>query len=395
MTAWPTVKLGEVLRHRKEFITIDDLAVYKRPRVRLHVQGIVVRDEVPGALIKTKMQQVCYTDEFLVAEIDAKVGGFGIVPEILNGSIVSGHYFLFVIDESKLSQRFLDFFIRTPAFREQVAAHGSTNYAAIRPADVLRYEIPLPSLPEQRRIVARIEGLGAQIDEARALRGQAGEESEALFVSSLGQTYRRCAAAFGHQAVGSFAQVKGGKRLPAGERLSDERTPFPYIRVSDMENYSVSLRNLKFVPERLQPPIARYIIRSADVYVTIAGTIGYSGTIPDELDNANLTENAARLVFLAPGEIEKRFVAYMLRSSQVQEAFQQKRTIAAQPKLALHRIASTEIPLPPLPEQHRIVAELDALQTEVDALKCLQAETATVLDALLPSILDRAFRGEL
>ena len=49
----------------------------------------------------------------------------------------------------------------------------------------------------------------------------------------------------------------------------------------------------------------------------------------------------------------------------------------------------------PLPEQRRIVAELDALRTEVDALKRLQAETAAELDAMLPAILDRAFKGEL
>src|ERR1044071_4952404 len=151
-----TVRLGEVLRHRKEFITIDDLTRYKRPRVQLHVQGIVQRDEVPGALIKTKTQQVCRAGEFLVAEIDAKVGGFGIVPESLDGSIVSSHYFLFVIDDTKLDRRFLDFFIRTPAFQEQVAAQGSTNYAAIRPAHVLGYKFPLPPLEEQRRVVTRI-----------------------------------------------------------------------------------------------------------------------------------------------------------------------------------------------------------------------------------------------
>jgi len=46
-------------------------------------------------------------------------------------------------------------------------------------------------------------------------------------------------------------------------------------------------------------------------------------------------------------------------------------------------------------EQRRIVAELDALQAEVEALKHLQAETAAELDALLPAILDRAFKGEL
>ena len=76
----------------------------------------MLRDEVPGALIKTKTQQVCRAGEFLVAEIDAKVGGFGIVSEGINEAIVSSHYFLFVIDESRLDRRFLDYFIRTPSF---------------------------------------------------------------------------------------------------------------------------------------------------------------------------------------------------------------------------------------------------------------------------------------
>ena len=53
------------------------------------------------------------------------------------------------------------------------------------------------------------------------------------------------------------------------------------------------------------------------------------------------------------------------------------------------------ISVPPMPEQRRIVAELDALQAEADRLKRLQAETAAELDALLPAILERAFKGEL
>jgi type I restriction enzyme, S subunit len=46
-------------------------------------------------------------------------------------------------------------------------------------------------------------------------------------------------------------------------------------------------------------------------------------------------------------------------------------------------------------KQRQIVAELDTLQAEVDALKCLQAETAAQLDALLPPSFDKAFKGEL
>ncbi len=49
----------------------------------------------------------------------------------------------------------------------------------------------------------------------------------------------------------------------------------------------------------------------------------------------------------------------------------------------------------PLPEQSRIVAYLDALQARVDALRHLQAETGAELDALMPAVLDKAFKGEM
>jgi type I restriction enzyme S subunit len=61
----------------------------------------------------------------------------------------------------------------------------------------------------------------------------------------------------------------------------------------------------------------------------------------------------------------------------------------------LSNVRALSLPFPPLPEQRRIVAELNALHAKVDALKRAQAETAAELDALLPSILDRAFAGAL
>ena len=180
MSEWPTVALEKVLRHRKEFVVIDDLATYKRCRVQLHVKGIVRRDEVLGAQLRTKRQQICRAGDFLVAEIDAKVGGFGIVPAELEGAIVSSHYFLFEIDEGQLDRGFLDYFVRTPVFRKQVEAQGSTNYAAIRPSDVLSYAIRLPPLSEQRQIVTRIEAVNARVAQAGVLADQVARETAAL-----------------------------------------------------------------------------------------------------------------------------------------------------------------------------------------------------------------------
>ena len=102
---------------------------------------------------------MCREGEFLVAEIDAKSGGFGLVPHELDGAIVSSHYFLFRIDVSRILPEFLNYCSQSKAFRGQVSAQGSTNYASIRPSDVLSYSVPLPSLDEQRAVVAKLDAL--------------------------------------------------------------------------------------------------------------------------------------------------------------------------------------------------------------------------------------------
>jgi len=393
MSKWPTVKLGEVLRHRKEFITIDDLRNYKRPRVQLHVQGIVLRDDVPGALIKTKTQQVCRAGEFLVAEIDAKVGGFGVVPQSLDGSIVSSHYFLFVIDESKLDQRFLDFFIRTPAFREQVAAQGSTNYAAIRPAHVLGYEIPLPPLAEQQRVVMRIEELATQTHEGRTLRHEAAEETEALAGSAASKLFEGCRE---HQTIERIANVRGG--IQKGPHRMPGANPVRYLTVAHVHRNRILTDNPRYF-EVSANELERWRLLCGDVLIIegngSADQIGRTALFRGEIENC-VHQNHVIRIRPDHKRVLPEFLNSFLNSPAGQDAVQgQSRTSSGLRSLSVGRIKAIPVPIPPLAQQRRIMDDLDALQAQVDALKRLQAETAVDLDALLPSILDRAFKGEL
>lgn len=147
-------KLSEVAKFRKAFITIDDNKKYKRCRVQLHRKGIVERDFLLGKEIKTKKQRICKTDDFLVAEMDAKFGGYGIVPPELDGAIVSSHYYLFELDKTKILPEYFSVLIDTDIIKNQIKAKGSTNYSRVSPTEVADFEIPCPPIETQKKIIS-------------------------------------------------------------------------------------------------------------------------------------------------------------------------------------------------------------------------------------------------
>ena len=166
--------------------------------------------------------------------------------------------------------------------------------------------------------------------------------------------------------IGTVATILGGKRIPAGRKLSSNDTGYIYIRVSDMKDGYVSTENLQYVPEDIFPSISKYIIHKEDVFITVAGTIGRVGKIPPELDGANLTENADRLVFSL---MDQDWLIKCMQSSLVQNQIADATTKVGQPKLAIIRIQNMLIPLPPLAEQKRIVAKLEEILPLCERLK--------------------------
>ncbi len=165
--------------------------------------------------------------------------------------------------------------------------------------------------------------------------------------------------------LGTITSVLGGKRIPAGRKLIKDNTGHIYIRVSDMKDGWVSTEDLQYVPTDIYPSISKYIIKKEDVFITVAGTIGRIGKIPRELDGANLTENADRLVFTM---INQDWLIKELQSSLIQTQIADATTKVGQPKLAIARIEKLLIALPPLAEQRRIVSAYNSLLPFIEQL---------------------------
>lgn len=378
-STWPLLPLRDVATHRKEFITIQDAENYKRPRVQLHAQGIVVRDELPGALIKTKKQQVVRSGDFLVAEIDAKVGGFGIVPQQLDGAIVSSHYFIFQNKEDRLDRRFLELFIKTAAFRKQVEAQGSTNYAAIRAADVLDYLIPIPNINEQRRVVDRVEMVAKKAFEALELRLGAEKEADALLRSIVFND---------HAAVKMPMRELVRQRAPDVAVQSTQEYHFAGVYSFGRGVFrGVRRKGIEFAYPRLSR------LRTNDfIYPKLMAWEGALGVVPEdceglvvspefpvfEVDNEKIIPEVLDIYFRTPA------VWPSLSGSSTGTNVRRRRL---NPKDFL----KYKMPVPTKQTQ----AILRGAKQRMDAVKKLQAETAVELNAVVPAVIGMAFRGEL
>jgi restriction endonuclease S subunit len=182
--------------------------------------------------------------------------------------------------------------------------------------------------------------------------------------------------------IGEFAKVKGGKRMPSGTALTPQKTTHPYLRIVDFKDGTIDCSNLQYVPEGVFPQISRYVISSADLYISIVGTVGLVGTIPEHLDGANLTENAAKICEIDKARIDQRFLGYFLRSKLGQGAIKSLTVGSTQPKLALFRIEQIEVPCPSLDEQKQIASLLGALDDRINLLR----ETNTLLEQIAQTI---------
>lgn len=154
--------------------------------------------------------------------------------------------------------------------------------------------------------------------------------------------------------LGEISKVKGGKRLPKGEFVINKKTKYPYLRITDLnDSGKVNLKSICYITEDIHKKIKKYTISQKDIFITIAGTIGLVGKVPNALDNCNLTENCAKLM-LNEKLVKQDFVLYFLRLKNCKELFVSYSSGSSQPKLALKSIRNFKIQLPDLVTQKKI-----------------------------------------
>lgn len=315
------------------------------------------------------------------------VGKSALIGNLDEPAVFSNHFLRLRTDSDRLYPAYLAHFLRWQFSRGvfRAMAKAWVNQATVGRDRLEDLELPLPPLPEQRRIAAILD----HADALRAKRRQVLAHLDAVTDSNFARMFAR--ESYPVVALGDIAHVKGGKRLPKGAPYAEGPTDHPYIRVTDLRNGVIETSDLRFLTPEVQQKIARYTVAEGDVVISIAGSIGLAAAVPPTLTGANLTENAAKIVPKVPQVYSGAWLARALQTRSLQDQIAGKVGRVTIGKLALFRIEQLDLSLPPLALQEQFVKQA----AKVDSLRSAVQRTAAAEDSLFASLQSRAFRGEL
>ena len=266
------------------------------------------------------------------------------------------------------------------------ASEGTTNRVRLQEERFLSTQIPLPPLSEQKRITARLEELSAKIEEARGLRQQAVGEAEALLSSSRDAAFKlskgwteACVGVFCEQP--QYGYTASATAEPVGPKM---------LRITDIQDGKV---DWDLVPFCHCPKPEQYLLQKDDIVFARTGATTGKSFLIRECPETVFAFYLIRLRVQELVTVDYLYQYFQTPSYWAQITDTMKGT--GQPNVNGKKLANIHVPIAPPEDQRRIVAYLDGLQSKVDALKRLQAATAVELNAVLPSVLDRAFKGEL
>ena len=195
MTVWPLVPLGELLKKSDEWVKLDALATITQVRVRWWGHGAVARRTATAGELGSDQWLVVRENQFLISRIDARKGAAGVVPRSLDGAFVSNDFPAFNIDSKRLEPQFLDWYSKTPHFIDEctAASEGTTNRVRLKEDRFYTITMPLPPIEEQRRIVARIEGLAQRVSMLSEAQESVRRESDLLLQAARAKIFENMA----------------------------------------------------------------------------------------------------------------------------------------------------------------------------------------------------------
>jgi restriction endonuclease S subunit len=403
-TKYPLVQIKEFLTRNKTAITVQDKITYQRVTIRIRNGGVILRDEVKGTEIGTKKQFRVSAGQFILSKIDARNGAMGIIPENLDGAIVTQDFLAYDIDTTKINPQYLVLVSTTKQFIDfcQSCSSGTTNRQRVDENKFLNIQIPLPLLAEQNKLVE-------EYNEQLTLSENAGVNAELkqnninkIILDSLGVKIVKSNLSKGLSFV-SFAELDRWD-LSFLQNDAHVKSLYNLVRIADCvdqfmtdefghslrtetnkypakEFYYIGMENIeKSAGELIDMPV----VNGAQIKSqTISVPKGYFiyGKLRPYLNkywynNTNVKDiicSSELFVFSIKSSIHPRYFEFVLGSDIVQTQISDLVSGARMPRINEKIFMNIQIPLPPISIQEGIVEQIEYNKTEIKSLQLAAA----------------------
>lgn len=379
---WPRVPLGEVLTIDLDKVPVRAGVQYPMVGVYSFGKGLFHREPVDGTTCSYKIFNRLKSEHFVMSQLFGWEGALALSSEDFSGHFVSPQFPTFLC-EPELNREYLGYFTRQPVFWHDLGSRTrgmGDRRRTLNPEALFACEIPFPDRKEQDRIVAKLDALSARIDEARECSRQIEQEANTMLHSAFSRI------------------IEGAPRLRIGDVAPLVRRPvdatvdgeYPELGVRSFGKgvfHKPTLLGVELTWQKL------FRVKEGDI--VISNIKAWEGAIAVAEPDDDGRVGSHRYLTLVPikGKATAGFLCfYLLTAAGLADIGHASPGSADRNRtLGQKALEEIEVPVPDYGQQ----VWFDRLQAKVREMLTKQQEGLTELDAMLPSILDKAFKGEL
>jgi len=316
-------------------------------------------------------------------------------------AVLNQHIFRIVIDENKITKQYYLYALNHKVKEFVSKAHGTAGLAHITKNKFEESSIALPPLPEQHRIVAKIEELFSSLDK--------GIENLKTAQQQL-KVYRQAVLKWAFEGKLTNKNVSEGA-LPEGwhycslKDLKQFSIYGPRFSSKDYAENGVAVLRTTDISERGKvdwensPKLnlsdvdyEKYKLKKNDLLITRTGSIGRLSIFND---SKRAIPGAFLIHYRLIEGLNIWYIFYFLKSEKAQKHFKEYSFGVGRPNLNVPNIELLQIPIPSLEEQHAIVAEIESRLSVCDKIEESIEQSLGESESLRQSILKKAFEGKL
>lgn len=395
MTEWPVKTLGEVCdgvqrldpaKSNSEVFTYIDLSAIDQKSKSVSGARVISVKEAPG-----RARQLVRKHDVLVSTVRPNLNAVALIGDSLDGAVASTGFCVLRPIKNIIDSRLVFAWIRSQRFIDELSSMATgASYPAVTDNVVKGLEIPVPPLGEQKRIVALLDAANAHVTELTACYEQARTHANNLFASAM------------RDALESNPDWPVTTLDDICELISRGRPPSycEFGGVVVLNQKCVRNGKIDLGPSRRTDNLLKAVpewayLQEGDTLInsTGAGTLGRASFVA-QLNEPTTFDTHLTVVRPLSAVCWPPFVGLVLNGRE-KDIVDLAGGATGQTELPRESVRSFEIPVPPLEEQKRIVARLDAMRTKTSEMVVAYDAKLQAAKDLRQSILEAAFAGDL